>query len=159
MTKLAQLATVFSACALMTALLSACGADSSSGEPTQAVAPVATAKLANNSVEGCLVRAGARVVTEESQLVFLRAAQDLDQVDAPGFMFDKPTRTLVQLWETSGTEGGAPNWAVWFGQRFGGELDPFEIVNRKPQGSFVVFVKNPPPRQWKRLDKCSGRGS
>jgi hypothetical protein len=159
MSKLTKAAVVFCAFALIAALLSACGADSSAGETTQAVSSVTTAKPPKHSIEGCLVRTGAKEATQDSQLSFLKAAQERDQVDKPGFVLDKPTRTLVQLWETSGTEGRVPEWAVWFGQPFGGELDPFEIVDQKPEGSFVVFVRDPAARQWKRLDGCSGRSS
>jgi len=95
----------------------------------------------------------------ESHLGFLKDALEQGQVDKPGFVFDKPTRTIVQLWETSGSEGRAPEWAVWFGQEFGGELDPFEIIDQKSENSFVVVVRSPTPRQWKHLDGCSGRRS
>jgi len=109
------------------------------------------------SMETCLLQAGAAKAGSVGQLGFIKRAEEEDEVAKPGFVWDKVTRTFVWLWETASSEGRPPKWAIWFGQPFGGDLEPFEIIEEDPPKTFVLFVRNPTPTQWKKMNWCPGQ--
>ena len=124
---------------------------------TEGVAESSTSPLVapkKGSMEACLLSAGAKRAGNEAQLAFLKRAEAEDEVDKPGFVFDKVTKTIVRLWETAASEGRTPEWAVWFGQPFEDDREPLDIVKERPPKSFVAFVRNPGERVWKRASQC-----
>jgi len=138
---------------LMAMAMIACGTANSSGG-SESIS--ASAKPKKGSMEACLLAAGAKKAVNRSQLAFLERAEDENEVDKPGLVFDKVTKTVVRLWETKASENRPPDWAVWFGQPFESDLEPLEIVDEHPAESFVVFAENPSRKKWKHFNQCPG---
>lgn len=133
----------------------ACGAADSSGGSTATVSsPLAFSKPPKGSMEACVIAAGAKRALNGSQLAFLRQAEAADEVDKPGLVFDKVTKTVVRLWETKASEARAPEWAIWFGQPFEEDREPLDIVNEDPPKAFVAFIRQPTKKQWHRASRC-----
>ena len=127
-----------------------CGSDSASGER------VATTprSFKPKSVGACLKRAGATQATSTEDLKFLSEAEANDEVQKPGFVYDRYENLVVRLWSQIGFEGSRPKWTIWFGQPFGKEHSPSEIVDEDSTKSYVMYSVHPSVMQRKRLERC-----
>jgi len=126
-----------------------CGSDMASGDRA---ATVRTFK--SKSVGGCLKRAGAKQATSPDDLKFLSEAEANDEVQKPGFVYDRSENLVVRLWSQIGFEGSPPKWTVWFGQPFGKSHSPSEIADEQSTKSYVMYSVHPSAMQRKRLERC-----
>jgi len=106
------------------------------------------------SVGGCLKRAGAAQATSPRDLRFLSEAEANDEVQKPGFVYDRSENLVVRLWSQIGFEGSPPKWTVWFGQPFGKPHSPSEIVEEGSAKSYVMYSVHPSMMKRKKLERC-----
>jgi len=128
-----------------------CGSDSASGE--RVVTTPRTFKP--KSVGICLKRVGAAQATSPEDLKFLSEAEANDEVQKPGFVYDRSEKLVVQLWSQIGFEGSPPSrWTVWFGQPGSKSSSPREIVDEESTKSYVMYSVHPSPKQRRKLERC-----
>jgi hypothetical protein len=126
-----------------------CGSDKASGDRV-----VTTKTFKPKSVGGCLKRAGAAQATSPEDLKFLSEAEANDEVQKPGFVYDRSENLVVRLWSQIGFEGSPPKWTVWFGQPGSKSSSPSEIVDEESTRSYVMYSVHPSMMQRKRLERC-----
>lgn len=101
-----------------------------------------SAEFVRGTVGACLVHAGAIRATSSDELQFLKNAEGNDEVQEPGFAYDRKAKIIVSLIEQSPGAGASSQWTVWVAEPFGKSLSPFEVVDSNPPHSYVMFVDN-----------------
>lgn len=126
-----------------------CGSDTASGDQA-----VTSRTFKPKSVGSCLKRAGAAQATSPGDLKFLSEAEANDEVQKPGFVYDRSENLVVRLWSQIGFEGSSPKWTIWFGQPFGKSHSPSEIVEDGSAKSYVMYSVHPSVMKRKKLERC-----
>jgi hypothetical protein len=128
--------------------LSACD----SSQDKQAMAAMGQERTPAHSIQRCLDRHGARKADSMDDLDFLARAEEKDDVDKPGFIYDKAASIVVHVWTGSSFEGRPAPWMIWIGQPFGEERTPEEIVVERPKKSYVMYVTSSSKRR--QAERC-----
>ena len=79
-------------------------------------------------------------------------AEEEDNVDKPGFAYDKAASVVVDIWTGSSVENRPALWMLWIGHPFGEKLTPEEIVVDKPPRSYVMYVTK--ARKRRHAESC-----
>lgn len=127
-----------------------CGSDQATGDRVVTTFRSFKAK----SVGGCLKRAGATQATSPKDLKFLAEAEGNDEVQKPGFVYDRSENLVVRLWSQIGFEGSRPRWTVWFAQPFNKSYSPRGILDEESRKSYVMYSVHPSMVQRKKQERC-----
>jgi hypothetical protein len=88
------------------------------------------------------------------ELQFLGDAEGNDEVQEPGFAYDRKAKIVVSIVEQSPSAGASSRWAVWVAQPFGESLSPYEIVDSDPPHSYVMFIDDASRKVSKGTEGC-----
>lgn len=129
--------------------LGACG-----GQQSDATSRDLSTEFAHGTVGACLVHAGATRAGSADELQFLKDAEGNDEVQEPGFAYDRRAKINVSIIDQSPSAGASLRWTVWVAQPFGKSLSPYEIVDSDPPHSYVMFINNASAKVSKGTGRC-----
>jgi hypothetical protein len=129
--------------------LGACG-----GQQSDAKSRDLSAEFAHGTIGACLVDAGAIRADSSKELQFLENAESEDEVQEPGFAYDRKAKIIVSIVEQSPGAGSTAQWTVWVAQPFGKSFSPAAIVDSNPPHSYVMFINNVSHKVSSEVEKC-----
>lgn len=128
--------------------IAACGNDQDRTSAIQRVPP--------GSIQDCLRKEGASTAESTSDLSFLSEAEADEEVSKVGFAADRAAKIFVRLWTAASIENRPPRWIMWFGQPADSTRTPSEIVEERPEKSYVMYVVNPSDSLRQHVERCLG---